>query len=99
MIQGQDEGISTNEVLAGNRGESLGSWCRQAPMLLKQSAPKAEKSLLNACEGRMSAKPNKIIIIKKKELSNQRSRDSESLATEDKVKDGRYVGPNYLSPR
>lgn len=42
-FQGQKEGISANEVLAGNGGESLGSWFGQAPMLLKQSAPTTEQ--------------------------------------------------------
>lgn len=50
------KGISANEVLAGNGGESLGSWVRQAPMLLKQSAPKTEQSLENVCKERVSVK-------------------------------------------
>lgn len=52
-FQSQKEGISANEVLTGNGRESLGSWVRQAPMLLKQSAPKTEQSLVNVCEERV----------------------------------------------
>lgn len=63
-------------------------------MLLKLSAPDTEQSLLNVCEERVSVKPNH----KKKELSTQRSWYSESLATKDKFKDGKCIGPNDLSP-
>lgn len=68
MIQGQDEGISANEVLAGNRGES-GFMVQAGSYAPKTVRPRAEQSLLNVCEGRVSVKPNQ----KKKELSNQRS--------------------------
>lgn len=64
-------------------------------MLLKQSAPKTEQSLVNACKERMSVKPNQK---NKRQFSNQRSWGSDSLATKDKFEDGRLIGPNYLSP-
>lgn len=57
-FQSQKEGISANEVLTGNGRESLGSWVRQTPMLLKQSAPKTEQLLVNVCKERVSVKPN-----------------------------------------
>lgn len=68
-FQSQKEGISANEVLTGNGRESLGSWVRQAPLLLKQSAPKTEQSLVNVCTERVSVKPNQ----KKKKKNNQNS--------------------------
>lgn len=82
-FQSQKEGISANEVLAGNGRESLGSWVRQAPMLLKQSAPKTEQSLVNVCKERVSVKPNQ----KKKtpEFSNQRSWGSEQSSYQRQV--------------
>lgn len=43
-FQGQGDSISAQEVLAGNGGERLSSWFRQAPKFLKQSAPKMEQS-------------------------------------------------------
>lgn len=95
-FQSQKEGISANEVLAGNGRESLGSWVRQAPMLLKQSAPKTEQSLVNVCKERVSVKPNQ-----KKKHQNSPIREAgvaNSLATKDKFEDGRFIGPNYLSP-
>lgn len=97
-FQSQKEGISANEVLAGNGRERLGSWVRQAPMLLKQSAPKTEQSLVNVCKERVSVKPNQKKKHQKPEFSNQRSWGSDSLATKDKFEDGRFIGPNYLSP-
>lgn len=66
-FQSQKEGISANEVLTGNGRESLGSWVRQTPMLLKQSAPKTEQSLVNVYKERVSVKPNQ------KKQTNQNS--------------------------
>lgn len=93
-FQGQEEGISAHEVLAGNRRES-GFVVQAGSCAPKTVCPQnGAESLLNVSEERVSGEPNQ----NKSELANQRSWDRESLATKDKFKDGRCLGPNYLSP-
>lgn len=65
-FQGQKEGISANEVLAGSGGESLGSRCGQAPTLLGWLPQRSKVTGKCECEERVCVKPNP-----KKELSNR----------------------------
>lgn len=93
-FQGQEEGISAHEVLAGNRRES-GFVVQAGSYAPKTVCPQnGAESSLNVCEERVRGEPNQ----NQSEPSDQRSWDRKSLATKDKFKGGRCIGPNYLSP-
>lgn len=88
-FQGQKEGISANEVLAGNGGESLGFvvWTgSHAPQTV--CSRNGAGSLVN-----VRVKKGCVLNQTPKRTSQQRSWGSDSLAPKDKFNDGRFIGP------